>query len=238
MGRYLRYGIFSLAIAFSFSFVSLSEASAQNVLGDIMRRMDGNNKTLQSLQSDVMMAKHNPQLNVTDVLVGSTSYLPKAGKQPMYVRIDWRTENGRPMEESISVRGDRYELYRKRINQVIIGKTGNAKNGAAAGGALSFMSMSKEELRRNYTVQLVADGVKIKGGILTAHLLLTPKASGSYKSAELWVDANGMPLQAKVTEQNGDTTTVLLENLRKNVTLSASIFTLNYDKKKVKISEV
>ncbi|HVF48112.1 MAG TPA: outer membrane lipoprotein carrier protein LolA [Pyrinomonadaceae bacterium] len=236
MSRILRYGIFSIALSLSFSFISVCETSAQNVLGDILRRMDGNNKTLQSLQANVTMAKHNPQLNVTDVLVGSTSYLPKSGSRQMYVRIDWKTENGRPMEESMAVIGDQYKLYRKRVNQVITGKTGNAKNGAAAGGALAFMSMNKEQLRQNYTVQLVAEE-KIKGGIQTAHLLLTPKVAGSYKSAELWVDTHGMPLQAKVTEQNGDTTTVLLENIRKNVTIKATEFELIYDKKKVRIIE-
>src|SRR5688572_17195389 len=103
MSRILRYAIFSLALAVSFSFISVSETKAQHVLGDILRRMDGNNKTLQSLQANVTMAKHNPQLNVTDVLVGSTSYLPKNSSRQMYVRIDWKTENGRPMEESMAV---------------------------------------------------------------------------------------------------------------------------------------
>lgn len=234
MSRVLRYSFLSIALAVGFLSITVSEGNAQNILGDILRRMDMNNKTLQSLQSNVTMAKHNPQLNVTDVLVGSTSYLPKTPKRVMYVRIDWKTENGRPMEESMSVIGDRYELWRKRANQVIVGKTGNAKNGATAGGALAFMSMSKDQLRQNYTVQFIAEE-KISSGMQTAHLLLTPKAAGSYKTAELWVDSNGMPLQAKVTEQNNDTTTVLLENIRKNLSLNGSIFSLEYDKKKVKI---
>ncbi len=236
MSRVLRYGLLSIALTIVFASLSTTEANGQNILGDILRRMDMNNKTLQSLQSNVTMQKHNPQLNVTDVLVGSTSYLPKTTKRVMYVRIDWKTENGRPMEESMSVIDDRYELWRKRVNQVIIGKTGNAKNGAAAGGALAFMSMSKDQLRQNYTVQFIAEE-QLASGIQTAHLLLTPKAKGSYKTAEIWVDANGMPLQAKVTEQNDDTTTVLLENLRKNVTLPGKIFKLEYDPGKVKISK-
>ena len=236
MSRVLRYGFLSIALAIVLSSISASEASAQNILGDILRRMDMNNKTLQSLQAGVTMAKHNPQLNVTDTLIGSTSYLPKTAKRVMYVRIDWKTENGQPMEESMSVIGDEYELWRKRVNQVIRGKTGTAKNGAAAGGALAFMSMSKDQLRQNYTVQFIAEE-QIKSGIQTAHLLLTPKTTGSYKTAELWVDAHGMPLQAKVTEQNNDTTTVLLDNLRKNVTLPGSIFKLEYDQKKVKITK-
>lgn len=227
MSRVLRYGLLSIALGILFSSVSVSETAAQNVLGEIMRRMDVNNRTLQSLKSSVTMAKYNPQLDVTDIYIGTTSYLPKTAKTVMYVRIDWMTENGRPMEESISVIGDDYQLYRKRVNQVIIGKVGKAKNSASVGGALGFMSMSKEQLRQNYTVQFIAEE-QIRGGIKTARLLLTPKRAAGYKTAELWVDKDGMPLQAKVTEQNNDATTVLLENIRKNVTIKGPDFKLIY----------
>ncbi len=44
-----------------------------------------------------------------------------------------------------------------------------------------------------------------------------------------------MPRQAKVLEQNNDTTTVLLSNLQKNITLNGSIFKLNYPKNAKKI---
>ena len=53
---------------------------------------------------------------------------------------------------------------------------------------------------------------------------LTPKMSQSYKSIELWVDGNGMALQAKINENNNDSTTTLLSNLEKNADINASIF--------------
>ena len=46
--------------------------------------------------------------------------------------------------------------------------------------------------------------------------------------AELWVDGNGMPRQAKIIEQNNDTTAILLTNIQKNVTLKGEIFKLKY----------
>jgi len=39
-----------------------------------------------------------------------------------------------------------------------------------------------------------------------------------------------MPRQAKVVEQNGDTTTVLLSNIKKNVTIKGDVFDLKYPK--------
>ena len=71
---------------------------------------------------------------------------------------------------------------------------------------------------------------QIKGGTKTWHILLIPKTATSYKSAELWVDSDGMPRQAKINENNGDTTTILLTNIKKNVTLDTSVFRLSYPK--------
>ncbi len=203
--------------------VSVTEAPAQNILGEILRRMDLYNKTLQSLQADVTMVKFNPQLNVSDISQGSTSYLPKSGKRVMYVRIDWI----KPVEEQISLIGDDYELYRPRLGQVIQGKSSKAKNSASVGGALGFMNMSKAQLNANYDVSYVGQE-QLSGGVTTWHLQLNPKTATSYKTAELWVDGDGMPRQAKIAEQNNDTTTVLLSNIRKNVTLKGEIFKLKY----------
>jgi outer membrane lipoprotein-sorting protein len=91
------------------------------------------------------------------------------------------------------------------------------------------MNMSKAQLQANYTVKYLGQA-NVAGGIPTWHLELVPKTAQKYKSAELWVDGNGMPIQAKVVENNNDTTTVLLSNLQKNVTLNASIFKIDLPK--------
>ena len=69
--------LFSLALIFG---VTASESHGQ-VLSEVLKRMDMYNKSLQSLQANVTMEKHNPQLNVTDKSVGTTSYLPETGKR-------------------------------------------------------------------------------------------------------------------------------------------------------------
>jgi len=199
--------------------------------------MDKNNASISSIRSNVTMVKYNAQLeDLDDPIYGSTQYLPKqkATKGTRYIRIDWT----KPVEESVSIIGDKYELYRPKLKQVIRGTAQNTGNSSSAGGALAFMSMSREQLKANYEVVFVAEeSLADPGKTRTAHLKLTPKAAGSYKQAELWVDADGMPRQAKITETNGDTTTVLLTNIIKNGTIDASAFTLTYDKKKVTIKD-
>jgi outer membrane lipoprotein-sorting protein len=224
MKSFIRHS-FAVLLAAIFVASAAGEARAQGVLGAILKRMDMYNKSLQSLQADVTMVKYNPQLGVSDTSVGSTSYLPKAGNRPMYVRIDWT----KPVQEQMAAIGDSYEIFRPRLNQVIEGKIDKAKNNAAAGGALSFMNMGREQLKANYNIEFVAEeNLRDAKGTATWHLLLTPKSPTSYKSADLWVDKDGTPRQAKITEKNNDSTTVLLENIKKNLSLSASIFKLKY----------
>ena len=89
--------------------------------------------------------------------------------------------------------------------------------------------MSKEQLKANYNVKYLGEET-VGGGTRTLHLELTPKAVGKYKSAEIWVDGNGMPVQTKIVEINNDSTTVLLTNLRINETIKPSVFTINLPK--------
>ena len=86
------------------------------------------------------------------------------------------------------------------------------------------MNMSKAQLNANYTVVLLGKNVSLSSGVITWHLGMTPNVKTNYKSAELWVDADGMPHQTKIVENNNDTATYLLTNLEKNASLKTSNF--------------
>jgi len=210
-----------------FGTISAGEAKAQGVLKEILSRMDLNYKGLSSLRSDVTLVKYNEQIGKSDTTIGTTSYLPKSSNKKglMYVRIDWT----KPVSESIVVIGDDYVMYRPELKQVIKGKANSSKNSKVPGNALAFVSMSKAQLQANYDVKYVGEE-QIKGGTKTWHILLTPKVATSYKSAELWVDSDGMPRQAKINENNDDTTTILLSNISKNSKIDTALFKLSYPK--------
>ena len=220
----IRNTIFALAFTFIFGAVGAAESRGQAVMKEILDRMDMNNKTLSSLRSDIKMDKTDNNLGETDTNTGSVSYLPKSGKRSMYVRIDWRKP-----EENMVVIGNDYKIYRRGLNQVIVGKTDSAKTNGKAGNALAFISMSREQLKAAYDVSYVGQE-QISGAIQTWHILLTPKGKSSYKSADLWVDKDGMPRQARVLENNGDTTTVLLSGIQKNTKIDAKVFALDIPK--------
>lgn len=199
-------------------------ASAQGIMNEILSRMDAHNKSLTSLRANATMVQVNSQLGVSDTTEGTVAYLPIKGKNPA-VRVDWT----RPKKETLAAINKQYVMYRPELAQAYTGSTDNAKGNAKAGSALAFMSMSKAQLKQNYTMKYLGEAT-LQNGTKTWHLELTPNARTSYKTSEIWVDGNGMPIQSRVTEHNNDSTTVLLSNLQKNVKIDTGAFKVDLPK--------
>lgn len=216
MKSFLRISLMTIAVAFIYGSLSVTETKAQ--LQEILNRMDANNKSLQSLRSNVTMVKINEQIKETDTNEGTAMYLPSKKGEP-YVRIDWT----KPLAETLATANGNYVIYRSSIKQAYTGKTKEAKGNGKAGGALAFINMSKAQLKANYSM-IVIGNEKLSNGTETVHLQLTPKTANSYKMADIWVDKDGMPVQMKVIESNNDSTTILLSDIKKNVTLNAKDF--------------
>lgn len=223
MKKLKKFGVAAFALFVLFGTFSVTETKAQGILNVILKRMDDHNKSLSSLRADVTMVKFNAQLKDSETIVGSTIYRPRPGKDAL-VRIDWRKP-----DESLAVVDKQYIIYRPRIPQAITGTVDSAKGNATAGGALAFMSMSKAQLRQNYDPKYLGAGT-LSDGTKTVHLELTPKIRQKYKSAEIWVDPDGMPVQSKVTEHNGDTTTILLTKMEKNIPIAGDNFKIKLPK--------
>jgi outer membrane lipoprotein-sorting protein len=215
--RVLGLSVFAVVLACAAS----TDVSAQGVLSDILKRMDENNKGLKSLKSNIKMDKLNSQLGENDVSVGTVQYLPAPTKEKIRVRIDWT----KPTVEHLSIGGGKYMLFRPRLQQAIVGNVDSAKGNSNAGGALAFMTMSRALLKTNYDVTYQGEAT-VGDSVRTWHLKLTPKNATSYRSAELWVDSNGMPVQAKVYEKNNDTTTIQLSKIERNATIPGDVFSI------------
>jgi outer membrane lipoprotein-sorting protein len=226
----MKKAILSYFILAGFILISAGAANAQSILGDILRRMDEHNKSLQTLKASLKMSKYNAQIDEYDVYSGTVQYIPSQDRNRIRVRIDWE----KPDVEQLSIAGGEYVLFKPRLNQAIVGKVDSAKNAARSGNALDFLSMNRKQLRDNYEVAYLGEET-VNSNVRTWHLQLTPKTAKSYKVAELWVDKDGMPVQAKITENNKDTTTILLSDIQKNVSLKAQDFAIKLPKDVKKI---
>ena len=197
----------------------VQNVSAQRpILRELLNRMDTHNQRLTTLRAKLTEVKTNAQLGTTDTRTGTVIYGKRPGKDAL-ARIDW----DKP-QESISVVDGKYTLYQAHLKQALTGSTKDVAKGPRGDSALAFMNMSKEQLQANYTVVLLGENVTLSSGVKTWHLGMTPKTKTKYKSAELWVDADGMPHQTKIIENNDDTATYLLTSIEKNPALKTSNF--------------
>ncbi len=225
MKRYLRFALPTIALMFVFGATVVTESYAQGKLGEILRRMDTHNKALTTLRADVTMGKQNAQLgDDAEITTGTAIYAKRPGKDAL-VRIDWK----KPLEESLAVVDGKYIIYRTKLGIAYTGSSKSATKDTKGNSALAFMNMSKADLNTNYTAAYLGEAT-LSDGTRTVQLQLTPKNKTSYKSAELWVDVDGMPRQSKIIENNNDTSTVLLTNLKKNPSLKSSDFQITYPK--------
>lgn len=219
------------SFVFSALFVgsSISANAQKGPLGEILDRMDAHNRSLNSLESKIKMVKVDAALGEANAEIqeGTVNYIPAKKKEgtKMYARVDWVKPN-----ETMLLVGDEYKIYRPELKQGYQGtRSQAAKNNSTVAGPLSFLSMSRDELKKNYKVIFLGEET-VSNGKKTAHLQLTPLTANSYKLADLWVDGDGMPVQAKVTAKNNDTTTILLSGADKNKAP-------NYEKFKLKFPE-
>ncbi|MDQ3798715.1 MAG: outer-membrane lipoprotein carrier protein LolA [Acidobacteriota bacterium] len=224
MKKYFRFGFAALALALVFNVFAATETKAQGALNEILKRMDEHYKVLSSLQAGIVRERTNVQLNETDRQEGTIVLLPGKGTK-FSVRLDWR----KPKEEKLSVVNGQYVAYIPGQKQAYTGNSSSRTANEKGGNILRVMSMSKEELKANYNVEYLGKET-VSGNIPTWRLKLTPKKASSFKFAELWVDGNGMPIQGKVVALNNDTDTILLQNMRKNETISGKIFKIDLPK--------
>ena len=223
MRNFLRIVFTAIALFFVFGTVSVNETNAQ--VNQILKQMETRYKKLKTLRANILHEIYNPQLNETDIMQGSAICLPLKGRDAL-LRIDWKT----PFSESLTVVDKQYVLYRPQLKQAYTGSTEKMKKAPSImRSPLAFINMSKAQLKANFSVKYLG-AEKLRNGTKTWHLELTPKTAQNYKKTDLWIDGNGMPLQMKITERNGDTNTILLSGLKKNVRVRRAEFKMTLPK--------
>src|SRR5689334_4348691 len=227
MKRFISSG---LMLAFILSMIVIATPTTTNgqgagLVSSVLSRLEKNRQSLKSLRAGVSMVKYNSQLGVEDKYNGVVIYLPGAGRQAS-VRIDWSS----PRREVMSVNNNKYIIFRPALKVAYTGdarKMGGKENKAS--GLMDMMNMSRQQLEARFQPVKDVREETLWGGVSTIHLTLVPKANAGYKYAEVWIDAGGMPVQAKVVEKNDDSTTMRLTSLEKNQKISQGDFDIKLD---------
>jgi outer membrane lipoprotein-sorting protein len=216
----------SLALALLLAGITVSsptdvKAQGAGFVSSLLNRMERNRQSLKSLRASVDMVKYNAQIGDEDKYKGVVLYLPAAGRNA-YVRVDWSY----PQRETLAVADGKFTLFRPRLKMAYTGRAGTGRG--KSGVAFEFLNMSRQQLASRYDLQPMGEET-LWGGISTTHVKLVPKGGASFKYAEAWIDAGGMPVQTKVVEKNDDSTTVRLTNLQRNANIALEEFFLKLD---------
>jgi outer membrane lipoprotein-sorting protein len=205
--------------------IPLPTANAQaGLISSLLTKMEKNRQSLRTLTADISMEKYNSQLGDSDKYYGTVRYIPAGSRAASFVRLDWN----KPQQEILIVANGAWMVYRPRLKQAIEGKT-TAVNNKKDNEVLALLSMSAAQLRSRFGDFQDQREETIWGGVHTQHLKAIPKTAASYQYIELWVDDSGMPVQTKMVEKNGDSTTMRLSNINKNSDIPPSTFKLDLD---------
>lgn len=197
-----------------------ANGQSAGLVSSVLNRLEQNRQSLKSLRASISMEKYNAQLREAEKYSGVVAYLPAAGRNAN-VRIEW----SKPQHEIIAVWNGEYTLCRVRLNQCYNGK--NSKT--TAGGVMDMMNMSRQQLQTRFQPFQDVREETLWGNVSTIHLTLVPKGPASYKYAEIWVDASGMPVQSKIVEKNNDATTIRLLNVERNARVSPDDIKIKLD---------
>lgn len=219
MKNIMRYALSAFVLTFLFSGFAATSTNAQ-IVNEVLSRVDQHYKALVSLRADVKREIYNAQLKETDPYSGSLLLLPnKKNSKNLSMRLDWE----KPEVETISVLEGKFIAYKPSTNQAYTGNSNSSKVKTGGGGVLGMMSMSKADIKANYKPTYIGQET-VAGGVLTWHLVLTPTGKADFKFADVWIDGNGMPIQAKVTLPNNDTDTIVFSRIRTNETINVAEF--------------
>jgi outer membrane lipoprotein-sorting protein len=197
-----------------------ANAQGPGLVSGILNKMDRNRRSLGSLRAAVLMQKYNAQLRDFDTSSGEVQYVAAKGRDAN-VRVDWT----RPAREVLAVSGGQYTLYRPRLNQAYQGSTKNASSKGKAGNVLGFaLTVTGAQAKSQFNVSLEGEGELYSGSPHVWWLKFTPRGNQGFAFAEVWVTDDGMPIQTRVTEKNGDSTLVRLTNIQRNAAVPGDAF--------------
>ncbi|HQU86196.1 MAG TPA: outer-membrane lipoprotein carrier protein LolA [Pyrinomonadaceae bacterium] len=143
---------------------------------------------------------------------------------------------GKPKMESFTMIKDEFTFYQQNPSLIFLdesavaytGKIGNSQKNTFIIFSL-LQNLSKKEIKSNYDISYIGEE-KTAAEIPSWHLLLSPKSKDQLKKLEIWIDNDGMIGQSKLFENNGSSTMITLNNLKKNSIIQAKEFAADIPK--------
>lgn len=138
--------------------------------------------------------------------------------------------------ETLSISNGTYTFYRPKEKEAFTGTMTNGSVNAGRAYVLEIVFADPDIYQRDFRTIYLGKAT-INAGIPVYQLMLTPLKDPGRHPIELWVDMDGMPIQVRVTEKNGDSSTLLFANISKNKNIKSSEFAVKFNKQTKVLSE-
>lgn len=209
-----------LSVSPTVTATAVDASTMPRILTGILDKMENAHRQMKSLKAELVQQRAYPQIGITDTDYGTLIYKPASGKDKGKLRIDYT----KPDVKVLSVIGENVTFYEPRLNQAIKSTVGRVAKGET-GTQLMGLDGSLKVLLNNCKVEIAGDATV--GGQPATILRLTLQDRDDYSSIDIWIPQNGIPVQWKMVERNGDYTVVTLKNTQMNTNIADSAFDIN-----------
>lgn len=208
-------------------FAAAGEAAwGAETLNQLLARIDQSAAGFRAMTAKLERTSFTAVIKDTSVEQGAIA-IKMSNSRDLQLRIDFTT----PDEKSWAFRGRKAELFIPKINTVQEYDLGKHSKLVDQFLLLGFGTRT-QELKRNYTMQLV--GEDVIGGRIASKLELIPKSQEALqhlKKVEIWFPLDsGFPVQQKFHLGSGDYVVVSYGDVKLHTSLPDSAVRLNLPK--------
>jgi outer membrane lipoprotein-sorting protein len=198
----------------------LAQSKSENELDQVLRLMESVGKRFQSFEAKLTQKKYTAVLQEFDT--------PETGEF-MYARAKdgsalLRQEIVKPAARILTIRGGIATVYQPRIKQAQVVSLGKNKDKAE----YLALGLGQSPAKLRQTFDIAYQSTEKVDNVLCAVLALKPKSAGAaayFSSITLWISkADGLPIQQKLQEPNGDYLLVSFSGAKLNRKIPESVF--------------
>ncbi len=197
-----------------------AQAGNAAALDQVLRQMEAVGKTFVNFKAHFVQKKYTAVLNEFDVPESGEFYYARAKDGSALLR----QEVTRPGHRILTIKGGTATIYQPNINQASVANLGKNKDKAE----YLALGLGQSPGRLRETFDVAYQGVeKIAGGPCSV-LALKPRSAAAaayFSTITLWINkANGIPIQQKLQEPNGNYLLVGFSGEKLNTSMPASLF--------------
>ena len=215
-----KFAVLGFCLSLTVCQCGYSQGGNEAVLSQVLSQMDSVGKTFRSFQAQFSQKKFTAVLNEFDTPETGEFFYARAKDGSALLR----QEVTKPGRRILTIKEGQAVIFQPSLNQAQVASLG--KNKDKAEYLALGLGQSPGKLRETFEISY--QGTENVGGNSCSILLLKPRNSAAaayFTTITLWIKkSNGVPIQQKLQEPNGDYLLVSFANEKLNAEIPGSRF--------------